>query len=117
MVDPISPETVMIITPIIALGTALFNYVLNTIRNDNLKFTLKEFLIVLGSSLVYAIALGIFSYFFYKIVIEYLYGNFKSIIMKTEDGSFEVAATEVKHKNTPTKKKNKVKEIVAEETK
>ena len=72
---------------------------------------------MLGSAFVYAIALGIFTYFFYKIVIEYLYSNVKSIIMRTSDGKhYEVVASKVEKPKRSYKKKEKVTQITAETT-
>lgn len=76
-----NPETLLIITPTITLGTAVFNYVYNTFRNENLEFSLRGVLTFLGSSLIYSILLGVFTYFFYKLVIENVYYRVKNYVL------------------------------------
>lgn len=72
------PEKIILLIPLIALGTSLFNYIVNTIRNPNLKFNFKEFIYVIGGSFIYSIALGVFIFYFYKIIVEKFYYPFKS---------------------------------------
>lgn len=105
-----SAEIIIIVTPIIALGTAVFNYFYNTFRNDNLNFSIKGFIFMLISAIIYAVLLGVFSYFFYKIVIEYLYSNIKTFIIKTSQGNYEVAASKINSKSIKSSGK-KVKSI------
>lgn len=76
------PEKIIVLVPIIAIGTTLFNYIINTLRNETLEFKLKEFLYVLGGSFLYAIGLGIFTFYFYKIVVERFYNPIKGFILR-----------------------------------
>lgn len=75
-------EALLVITPVISLGTAIFNYFYNGIRNDNLSFKITGFLGLLFSSFIYSILLGIFTYFFYLIFMKRVYYRLRKIIVK-----------------------------------
>lgn len=81
------PEKILILVPVITLGTSIFSYLVNTIRNPNLDFSWKEFGLVIGGSIVYSVALGIFIFYFYKIIIEKFWNPIKNFIIRTTTSS------------------------------
>lgn len=63
-------EAVLIATPLFTISSSIFNYLHDTFRNPDLHFTISGFLKMLGSSIVYAVFLSIFSYFFILVVYK-----------------------------------------------
>lgn len=82
MDENFNAEKIIILIPIISLGTSIFNYIVNTIRNKDFEFRFKEIMYFIGGSIIYSISLGVFSYYFYKIIINKFYNSFKSYFVK-----------------------------------
>lgn len=70
-------ETILFLVPLLTISTSIFNYIYNTIRDPGLHFTFSGFMKMLGSSIIYAILLSIFTYLFYQSLFKYVYRKIK----------------------------------------